>query len=218
MTDNARRYARLRLLGADASEARVTRELHDRLGQWLTFVSFELEGVIRDQAIPSAELTRLYATVQAAIEEMRDTLRQVLAGVATDRPLARVAEEVCARFEERTEIATAVEVTHPLARLAVPVEVELSRILQEALANCERHASASSVDVIWDTDGDVGTLIVTDDGVGFDLSRGVRDGATGLIDMRERADAIGARLDIRTEIGKGTTVEVTTTATKERQC
>jgi signal transduction histidine kinase len=100
----------------------------------------------------------------------------------------------------------------------VPIEVELSRILHEALAHCERHADAASIDVTWDTDGDVGTLTVTDDGAGFDLSRGVRDGARGLIEMRERADAIGARLDIRTEIGKGTTVEVTTTATKERQC
>ena len=181
-------------------------------------MSYELEAVIRDQTMPSEELTRLYATVQAAIEEMRDTLRQVLAGVTADRPLARVAEEICARFEERTEIETAIEVANAQARLSVPVEVELSRILQEALANCERHAAATSVDVVWDTDGEVGTLTITDDGAGFDLSRGVRDGATGLIDMRERADAIGARLDIRTAPGRGTTVEVTTSATKERQC
>jgi signal transduction histidine kinase len=217
MLDNARRYGRLRSLSTDAAEARVTRELHDRLGQWLTFVSFELEGVIRDQAMPSEELTRLYATVQAAIEEMRDTLRQVLAGVGPDRPLARVAEEICARFEERTDIEVDLEITHPTERLAVPVEVEISRILLEALANCERHADATSVDVVWDTDGRVGTLTVRDDGIGFDLSRGVRDSATGLIDMRERADAVGARLDVRSEPGIGTTVVVSTIPTTKEK-
>jgi len=216
LVDDVRRFGRIRALSADASEARVARELHDRLGQWLTYVSLELEGVIRDQPGSTPELARLHTTVQSAIEEMRDTLRQLLAGVSADRPLALVAREICERFEERTEVEVTFESTPPGRRLPVPVEIELSRILQLALGNCERHARASRIRVRWDTDGTHGSLSIIDDGVGFDPSGVVRDTAGGLIDMRERASAIGADLVVSSQPGAGTTISATTaSASKE---
>ena len=216
LVDDVRRFGRIRALSADASEARVARELHDRLGQWLTYVSLEVEGIIRHQPGSTPELARLHTTVQSAIEEMRDTLRQLLAGVSADRPLALVAREICERFEERTEVEVTYESTPPAKRLAVPVEVEFSRILQLALGNCERHASASRIRVRWDTDGARATLSISDDGVGFDPSGVVRDAAGGLIDMRERANTIGADLLVSSQPGAGTTVSVTTApASKE---
>jgi len=217
--DNVRRFHRIRALVADTHHVQVARDLHDRLGQWLALVSMELEGVIRRQATPAPELTTLYGTVQSAIEEMRDTLRQTLAGVAADRPLARVAAEICERFEERAEIDVTYETSEATLRLPVPVESELSRILLVALGNCERHARATRVSVRWSTDGNAASLTIIDDGVGFDPSRAIRDATGGLIDMRDRATAIDGQLRITSQPGAGTTVSVTIPATpKERTC
>lgn len=217
--DVVRRFGRVRTLVADATQAQVARDLHDRLGQWLTLVSMELEGVIRRPGAPVAELSALYVTVQSAIEEMRDTLRQALAGVAPDRPLARVAAEICERFEERSSIDVTFEATQPEARLPVAVEAELSRILMVALGNCERHAQASQVAVRWESNGPSPTLTIADDGVGFDTAHAIRDATGGLIDMRDRAAAIRGRLHITSRPGAGTTVAVTVPANpKERTC
>jgi len=99
-------------------------------------------------------------------------------------------------------------VRRPEERLPIPVENELLRILQEALNNVDRHAKAESVEVIWDANDEEYELAVRDDGRGFDLARGVRDSAYGLVGMRERADVIGARIDIESQPGAGTTVRV----------
>jgi signal transduction histidine kinase len=137
--------------------------------------------------------------------------------VTEDDSLADVAADMIRRLQDRSELTIRLTVPHPEHRLAVPVENELLRILQEALANVEKHAHATSVEVRWDVDtGGRGVLTVSDDGAGFDVASGVRETAYGLVGMRERADVIGARLKIESELTVGTTVTVTAGATDER--
>ena len=206
--DNARWFGRLRSLGAEEERSRIARDLHDRLGQWLTYISFELERILSTSTGSSPELTQLYNDVQSALDELRDTLRQLRSGVSSGRSLAKVGRELSERFIERTDIATTWTVADPDAALAVPIENELLRILQESLSNIEQHAGATRVDITWVVVGGVGTLTIADDGVGFDVAAVVRDNAYGLVGMRERADAIGARFTIDSEPGRGTTIVV----------
>lgn len=206
--DNARSFRRLRTLGAEEERSRIARDLHDRLGQWLSYISFELERIISTTEEPSAELDHLYGDVQVAIDELRETLRQLRSGVTDERPLSVVGEELVTRLAERNGVEASFRVVHPGARLAVRVENELLRVLQEALSNVAKHAEAHRVEVTWDVGGGVGTLVVADDGRGFDAARGVRDSAYGLVGMRERADVVGARLTIDSAVGKGTTVTI----------
>ncbi len=210
--DNARWFGRLRSLGADEERSRIARDLHDRLGQWLTYISFELERIIDGEEGSSSELDRLRDDVGRAIDELRETLRQLRSGVTEAEPLSRVASELIGRLRERSSIDISFDVAHPGNRLSVPVENELLRILQEALNNAEKHAKADTVRVHWDTRDGCGVLTITDDGVGFDLSSGVRESAYGLVGMRERADVIGARLQIESEPDVGTTITVTSGA------
>ena len=215
--DNARWFGRLRTLGADEERTRIARDLHDRLGQWLTYISFELERIIDDGDGTSPELDRLHNDVGQAIDELRETLRQLRSGVTEDDSLADVAADMIRRLQDRSELTITLTVPHPEQRLSVPVENELLRILQEALANVEKHAHAASVEVHWDVDtAGRGVLTVTDNGSGFDVASGVRETAYGLVGMRERADVIGARLKIESEFTVGTTVTVTAGATDER--
>lgn len=84
--------------------------------------------------------------------------------------------------------------------------VELLRVLQEALANTRRHSAARNVEVRLRTDGETILIEVADDGRGFDLES-ARAGI-GLSAMRERVEALGAKIDVRSQPGEGTTVSV----------
>ncbi len=214
--DNARWFRRLRSLGAEEERSRIARDLHDRLGQWLTYISFELERIIDDgeteEDAAQPELNSLYGDVQTAMDELRETLRQLRSEVTETLPLAVVAEELVARFAERTETDATFTVTHPGRNLKVPIENELLRILQESLTNIDKHAKADQVDVVWTVEGDHGELQITDNGRGFDPEHGIRENAYGLVGMRERADVIGAKLTITSAPGAGTSIHLRTSA------
>ncbi|MCB1283600.1 MAG: GAF domain-containing sensor histidine kinase [Microthrixaceae bacterium] len=216
--DNARWFGRLRTLGAEEERVRIARDLHDRLGQWLTYISFELERYIDDHGPSDPQLEQLHGDVQTALDELRETLRQLRSTVTRERPFSEVAAEHIERFAERTGLEVEFTVEHPRSRLSVPVENELLRILQETLNNIDKHAQAGNVSVTWNVNGPTASLTVTDDGRGFDPSNGVRESAYGLVGMRERADVIGARISVDSAPDHGTTIHVevgTTPARKE---
>ena len=86
------------------------------------------------------------------------------------------------------------------------------RVVQEALNNVLKHARAAQVDIALERHADHVSLIIEDDGVGFDASQAAIDthgiGGVGLLGMRERAALIGADLQIESTVGRGTTVFV----------
>jgi len=96
-----------------------------------------------------------------------------------------------------------------VGRLPPAVETAVYRIAQEALTNVAKHARATSVDVILERRADHVSLIIEDDGVGFDPVAGGASGqGFGLVGMQERAGLVGATLEIESSAGKGTTVLV----------
>ncbi len=208
---NARSFLHLRSLAAAEERIRIARDLHDRLGQWLTYISLELERINTSQPEPSAELKQLHGDTQGAIAELRDTLVELRAAVAPGRPLSVVLSEVVDRFSKRSDVE--VNLTVPADRdlhLAPIVENELLRIAQEALTNVEKHAMATHADVSWSVENGRGVLIVEDNGRGFDPSKGIRGNAYGLVGMRERAASVGAILELTSVPDRGTTVTVHT--------
>ena len=214
--DNARWFGRLRSLGAEEERIRIARDLHDRLGQWLTYISFELERIITEDGGEIPELGSLYTDVQTALDELRETLRQLRSGISEERPFEVVASELAHRFEERTDVAVSFEVKNRGAHLSVPVETEFLRIMQEALNNVDKHAKATQVDIVWNVSDGTGSLTVRDNGRGFDAKQSVRDSAYGLVGMRERADVVGARLTIDSSPGEGTMIVVVAGTTAGR--
>jgi signal transduction histidine kinase len=209
--DNARWFGRLHTLGAEAERGRIARELHDRIAQSLAYVTFELE---RLQVLPGdkhEELNNLHDVVRDIMQELRETIYQLRANVSEQAELSDVAADYLARFEERTGIRTA-WVSESSRRLPYRVEQELWRIVQEALANVDRHSGATQVLVRWDVDEYGARLEISDDGKGFDPNSVAGD-HYGIVGMRERADAIGARLTIMSRQEQGTSVVVELDAT-----
>ncbi len=211
---NARSFGQLRSLAAAEERTRIARDLHDRLGQWLTFIALELERINEAAESPSPELEHLHNDVQGAIAELRDTLIELRAAVSPDRPLSTVLAEVVDRFRMRSDL----EVTLTLpedhtARLSAVVENELLRIAQEALTNVDKHADATRVHVGWSVEAGRGVLVVSDDGRGFVPGSGIRGTAYGLVGMRERAASVGSILEIASQPNEGTVITVLTSPT-----
>lgn len=206
--DNARWFGRLRTLGAEEERVRLARDLHDRLGQWLTYIGFELERIMSGESSNNDELSKLYDDVQSALDELRETLRQLRSGVNDEKPLAVMGRDLVEAFADRSKIEATFDVIRPEERLPVPIENELFRILQESLNNISKHAGATRVWVTWNVNGGNFELVIADDGRGFVTAHGVRDSAYGLVGMRERADAVGAHLEIESAPGEGTRVTV----------
>lgn len=206
--DNARWFARLRSLGAEEERLRVARDVHDRLGQWMTYLKMELERLANSDTVDRTELGRLHDDAAFALDELRETLRQLRSGVSDDRPLSVLGGDLVERFADRSDVAARFVVRHPEQRLPVPVENEILRILQEALNNVDRHAGAEHVEVDWTVDGGNYELVVSDDGRGFDADSAVREQSYGLVGMRERAEVIGATFEISSRPGVGTRLSV----------
>ncbi|MGH9003411.1 MAG: sensor histidine kinase, partial [Acidimicrobiia bacterium] len=204
--DNALWFARLQALGAEGERSRIARSLHDGVGQGLAYIALELDRI--GAARPDPDLARLRDDTRGLLRDVRETLHQLRAEVTESKDLGTLAEAHLRRFSERTGISASLSSEPTPERLPVLVEHEVWRILQEALENVERHARASRVEVTWWTDGRRGRLRVEDDGCGFDPATQLARATPGLRIMRERANAVGGRLDIHSSPGEGTTVVV----------
>lgn len=206
--DNALWFARLRVLGAEGERSRMARQLHDRVGQGLAYVVMELERIRSRHGL--AELEQLATDTRGLLGEVRETLHQLRTDVTESASLAAVAEKHLERFQSRTGIQVTLHTRDPHARLPVRVERELWRILQEALLNVEQHAGAERVWVTWEVEGQNGRLQVRDDGRGFDPEDRGRSDTHGMMAMRERANAVGGRLEVRSAPDQGTLISVET--------
>lgn len=206
--DNARVFARLRTVGADEERTRIARDLHDRIGQSLAYVGFELDRLLKthdrgDDVGPP--LKQLRSDVRGVVAEVRDTLYDLRTDVSEEQDFSHTMETFLTRVRERSNLRTSV-IAQVDGRLPLLPERELWRIAQEAVINVERHAKATSVSVTWRTDGRRALLEVIDDGIGFPTGKSGRLDSYGILGMRERAASIGATMEISGIEGRGTVV------------
>ena len=194
----------------EEERTRLSREVHDVLGQQLTAIRLGVGWFGRHFADDAAAQGRL-AKIREVIDETIGHVRQIAAdlrpGVLDDFGLASAVEWEAGRFENRTETPCAVEIVGD-AEPPADVATATFRVLQEALTNVARHAGAGRVEVRLALDPDRVHLVVADDGAGIGSAAGGRR-SLGLIGMRERAGALGGTVGVRPGAERGTVVECT---------
>jgi signal transduction histidine kinase len=214
--DNARWFRRLRTLGAEEERGRIAREMHDRLGQSLAYVAISLDRMATESrngssysaaAETAVELQDLADEVRKATREVRSKLTDLRVDVNEEIDLAEALAGLLERVEQRSGIVTSLR-TLGDGSLSPVTEREVARIAQEAINNAERHSGAQHIDVRWHCDPVGAELEVIDDGKGLAATAPLRRDAFGILGMRERADAIGARFGIESPPGKGTMVRL----------
>ncbi len=207
--DNARLFARLRTIGADEERNRIARDLHDRLGQSIAYLAFELDRAVRaaERGDDTRELLETLRTeVRTVLRTLRETLYDLRTDVRDDQDLGATMQHFLDRVSERSDLDVEFQLDQR-GRLPLLQEKELWRIAKEAVINAERHAKAHRLDIRWRCDGRGAELVVRDDGVGFAKNAGRID-SYGILGMRERAASLGARFDIESAPGRGTTIRV----------
>jgi signal transduction histidine kinase len=183
--------------------ARVAREIHDGLAQYLFAISTQVSmletGAPLDEVLP-----RLKRAATSAQQEARFAVLALSSAGGTarfDSALRRYVEVLTADGAIDVEVYV-----DPQVRLAPDEQIEVFRIVQEGLGNARRHADARNVEVSIVHDLGRRVVRVSDDGVGFDEEAAV--GGQGLANMRLRAEAIEGELTLRSGVGKGTAIEV----------
>jgi PAS domain S-box-containing protein len=215
--ENARLYEQVRAVAITEERARIAREMHDSAAQVLFYVNTQVEAVrtlLRTgQRERAAE--QLEQLAQAARDAYADVREAILAlrTAGTTRGLLESLSAYLPVWQEQSGVRAELRVTPSggtLPSLSPAVEIQLVRIVQEALANVRKHAHARQVQIRVSADAGQVIVVVDDDGVGVDPTVRERDSSShfGLETMRERAAEVGGQLEIDSVPGRGTRVIV----------
>lgn len=194
---------------------RIAREFHDTLEQELAAISIQL-GAVEAQfrqspevAFQQLELAR--NMTRHSLSEARRSVWDLRSHLLENSSLAGALEEMAAPLSAKSGVKIAVQSFGTPEKLPALVEHNLLRIAQEALSNAFKHSRAKTIIVNLNYHIQQVQLRIHDDGAGFDLptARSAKNGHFGLLDMKERAEKIGAGFSVRTQPGNGTEILVT---------
>lgn len=188
---------------------RISRELHDETGQALTtlLVQLTVTEELSDVEAIYEHIRKLRKTVSQTIEEVRRLALDLRPSTLDDLGLVPALEWYVEEYERNTGIAVRFNVDNMTdVRMPREAEVELYRVVQEALTNVARHAQASTVTLEVERRKNAVTIEIADDGHGFDaeeaLSADTR--SLGLLGMQERVELIGGQFALASAPGQGT--------------
>lgn len=208
--ESLRLVSRERELAAAEERSLLAQELHDSIAQSLAFLNLQVQMLRRSLAAKDeAGVARVVDEIQAGVQESYADVRELLVHFRTrtgEGDVEHGIRTLATRFERQAGAVVRLDFSGQSLPLAPDVQLHVMHILQEALANVRKHAGAASVDIAMHR-GPGYVFVVRDDGRGFDASRGDDSGDhVGLRIMRERAQRIGATLDIRSRPGEGTEI------------
>ncbi|MEO6409861.1 MAG: CHASE3 domain-containing protein [Burkholderiaceae bacterium] len=188
---------------------RLARDLHDELGALLTAAKLDVArlksrlGLLTPEA--TDRLTHLNETLNSGIALKRRIIEDLRPSSLSNLGLVAALEILTREFSERSSIE--VKCTLGVVRLKPSAELMVYRLVQEALTNIAKYASAKHVEVILATRDQRVTITVTDDGIGFDPL--TRSAGHGLLGMRYRVESEGGRMVLSSSAGEGTRLEAT---------
>lgn len=202
------------VLAQEDERRRIAREMHDQFGQQLTVLKLKLDALGED-CVENANLhgqlealqaiaAQLDADVDYLVWEMRPT-------VLDDLGLKAALNSYIHNWSKHFGVTVQLHASGmDKERLGAEIETALYRIAQEALNNIAKHARAAHIAIVLERRADQVSLIIEDDGVGFDLEQvfDADDKGVGLIGMRERAALVGGIIEIESQPGVGTTLVV----------
>jgi two-component system sensor histidine kinase UhpB len=205
--------ARQALQVLEGERSRIARELHDEVGQTLTGVMLQVEGLapkiapeLRDQ------LDELRETARRGTEDVRRIARQLRPEALEDLGLQSALAALAGSFSDQARVVVDKRL-EPDLPLSQEEELVVYRVAQEALTNVARHAHATRVELRLERAGGGTVLTIRDDGVG--LAPGALPSTHGVRGMRERALLLGAHLQISSERGRGTEITLAIPAGEE---
>lgn len=215
MRDIVDREAGLRAANAHITQvheeerARMARDLHDGIGQWLTTIKIKLDLLTgRDKETSASvrqKLDALATDVVGAIEDVRRVSHDLAPTLLEQRGLIGAMNAHAERANVVGLVEVGVEAPDEVS-LEPAVATHVFRIYQEALANALRHSGCTRIAVAIEQSKTHFRMVVSDDGQGFDTTQTQAEFALGLASMRSRAKLLQAFFDVRSDVGSGVTL------------
>ena len=217
MQENLSTLSRTILRVREEERRRISRELHDEVGQILTATNVNLEIMKRDLKLDLGSVDQRIVDTRHLIAQIMDSLRKVLRELRPESleqlGLVAAVTRYANDFAQRTGICVDVSHRDDVEELSIDQKVALYRVMQESLTNTAKHAHAQHVQIeIFRSDGSI-MMNIRDDGTGFDLSPHKDLAATptthfGLLGMREHVNLVSGRFEMSSKCGEGTQIHI----------
>ncbi len=222
--ENARLYRQTQTLAVLQERERISREIHDGLAQAFSALNLRVNMLARllepgQSDTARQEVHEIGQMVEHAYKDLRDVILGLRTSPATGSGFISSLSEYVGKFSRQSGVQAHLVEPDQEITLSAAIEVQLIRIIQEALTNVRKHAPGSHAWLRFK--GGEGTMQVAieDDGPGFDPAAVAQDGQPhyGLQTMRERALSVGGELQLETAPGQGTKVTVTVPMSEPRR-
>jgi signal transduction histidine kinase len=213
--DTALVFDEVRTLATADERRRLAREIHDGIAQEVASIGYAVDEMIADSSSDehSANLRTLRHELTRLVSELRLSIFDLRSEVSQSAGFGAALTDYVRQVGTRSGMTVHLSLNETPQRLRVEVETEILRIAQEAITNARRHSGASNLWVTFAADPPHATLTIADDGHGLGTPR---SDSYGLRIMRERAERIGASLEIRSREGGGTEVSLAINAETSR--
>ncbi|HEX2962182.1 MAG TPA: ATP-binding protein [Ignavibacteriales bacterium] len=193
---------------------RIAKELHDGIGQNLSLAKFKLQLLSSKlkSELPNTDFKEVKVLLEKSINELKDISYNLKPGILDEIGLEPALISLCNSVSLASSIQGHVQFEELKVKLDNMQETTLYRITQEALNNITKHSGASEFSVRIIQDNENARLIISDNGVGFDLEdiklKSSKIKSMGLTSMKERAESIGGHFEIETSPREGTFIAV----------
>lgn len=201
-----------KLLGAQEQERlRISRELHDDVGQRMSLITSDITKLERElRAERKVKLAERAAALGQQLCELATTIHEMCSDLHSSKlehlGLRAALNDLCNTVFEHNGMSVTLRVDDEADRMHQGAVLCLYRVAQEALNNAAKHSEAGAAEVVAQREGDVLVLRIRDEGRGFDPAMARLSAGIGLASMRERLRSVNGSLVIRTENGLGTEV------------
>ncbi|MHB9144198.1 MAG: sensor histidine kinase [Symbiobacteriia bacterium] len=200
------------LAAQEAERMRIARELHDETAQALTYMMLRLKMAERTESSATTQemLGELHGLAAKTLEGIKRLAVELRPAALDDLGLAAALEAHVQDYSRRVGTPVSFETSGLEERLPENVEIVVYRVAQEALTNAAKYAAANHIEVKLRCEAGKGlSLLVRDDGCGFDLeaARRSKTRGLGLFGMQERVHLVGGHIEWKSAPGKGTAVK-----------
>lgn len=213
MQEHLRRLSHEILFAQEQERRKISRELHDEIGQTLTAINVKL-AILRKQATVNVKgFRKAIGSTQRLVERSMSTVhrfaRELRPPVLDDLGLIPALHATMKAFTKRTGVPVRCTTAAAVEKLDIDTRTVLYRVIQEAFTNIAKHAQASLVDVDIQRVKNLIRMEIHDNGKSFDAGRLLLAKTIvrlGLLGMRERVEMVGGRFEVESAPGKGTTI------------
>jgi len=214
--ENARLYSKVQSIAALEERAWLSRELHDGLAQEISCL--KLKSKILEELVSTGQTSRvlmelheLQEVADRVFKDVRESILDLRVTLTPNKCFVEILSEYLRRFSEQSGIRVELAgETQANVQFAPETDVQLLRIIQEALTNIRKHSQVTLARITFKSEGDRSTITIEDDGRGFDPRHAGQDGQQhfGLQTMKERANSVGGSLRVSSQPNRGTRIVI----------